>query len=289
MKSSKAFTLIELLVVVAIIALLLAVLLPALRVAKRKAAAVVCMTNVKNLSLGWYTYAQENDGEIMSADSSANVGGKYIGWTRVPIDINGNPMSNNTGQAPVITDEDEIRGIEKGLLYPYLKQPQAYHCPMETTRGPDGSTKFISYSIASSLFSFVSPSHAYYNRQIKKYHEITSPSDRFNFIETTEGRNWNQNHRFIMAAPEYSNDGCRPGEYGLWGPIAINHSDSSVLGYCDGHAQQRRWEDRGTFDHYERLVNDLSGGVYGHYYPSDNNEYNDIDFLSRAWAYRYRF
>jgi prepilin-type N-terminal cleavage/methylation domain-containing protein len=63
----KAFTLIELLVVIAIIALLLAILMPALQIAKKKAAAAVCLVNTRNLSLAWYMYAQENDGKIMSA------------------------------------------------------------------------------------------------------------------------------------------------------------------------------------------------------------------------------
>ena len=50
----KGFTLIELLVVIAIIALLLAIIVPAVKMAKRKAASAVCLTNVKNLSVAWY-------------------------------------------------------------------------------------------------------------------------------------------------------------------------------------------------------------------------------------------
>ena len=53
---SRAFTLIELLVVIAIIAVLMAVLMPALRLARQQAATGQCLSNVKNLSLGWYLY-----------------------------------------------------------------------------------------------------------------------------------------------------------------------------------------------------------------------------------------
>ena len=66
---TKAFTLIELLVVIAIIALLMGIILPALNSVKRKAATTVCLSNTKNLSLGWYMYMGDNDGRIMSSDN----------------------------------------------------------------------------------------------------------------------------------------------------------------------------------------------------------------------------
>ena len=51
------FTLVELLVVIAIIALLMAVLLPALTRAREQGKRVVCMNNLKQLTLGWMNYA----------------------------------------------------------------------------------------------------------------------------------------------------------------------------------------------------------------------------------------
>lgn len=65
----KAFTLIELLVVIAIIALLLALLTPVLRSAKERAQRVVCLSNIKQLTLAWPTYAEEHDGKIVSVFS----------------------------------------------------------------------------------------------------------------------------------------------------------------------------------------------------------------------------
>ncbi len=63
---NRGFTLIELLVVIAIIALLMAIIMPALGLAKRKAKAISCMSNVKQWGAIFAMYTQGNDDKFMS-------------------------------------------------------------------------------------------------------------------------------------------------------------------------------------------------------------------------------
>jgi prepilin-type processing-associated H-X9-DG protein len=178
-----------------------------------------------------------------------------------------------------VTDEDEIRGIEKGKLFPYLKDPHVYHCPADRLRkGPDGTYLYVSYAIPTCLNGAGS------NNQIKKYGEITSPGTRFNFVESGERErgNWIVAGHFIMASPEYGDGG-----YGLWSPLAISHGNSAVFGFTDGHAEFHKWHDKAVFDHYKATEGQAPGTVYGKRMITSGTS-QDFDWLVRGWAYRHK-
>lgn len=66
MTRHKAFTLVELLVVIAIIALLIAILLPALTKAREQGKRIVCMSNLRQLTVAWTAYAQMNSEKLVN-------------------------------------------------------------------------------------------------------------------------------------------------------------------------------------------------------------------------------
>jgi prepilin-type N-terminal cleavage/methylation domain-containing protein len=67
----RAFTLIELLVVIAIIAILAAILFPVFAQAKEAAKKTACLSNMKQLGLGFQLYLGDNDDKVFYRSGSA--------------------------------------------------------------------------------------------------------------------------------------------------------------------------------------------------------------------------
>ena len=109
MNKRNAFTLIELLVVIAIIAVLMAILMPTLNRAREQGKRAACLNNLKQLTLGWIMYADENDDKIVNADTH-----RYDAWVKW--------LSN-------ATEEERIEGTRSGYLYPYCPDLKLYKCP----------------------------------------------------------------------------------------------------------------------------------------------------------------
>jgi prepilin-type N-terminal cleavage/methylation domain-containing protein len=267
----RAFTLIELLVVISIIALLMAILLPALQRAKKQGAGSGCLANVKSISTGWFTYHLDNDDFIVP---SQVVPGQRISWVQWPQDEAGNPTPIQTYECP---QEDKIRGIERGLIFPYVKTRKVFHCPADR-RKTIGIEDNRSYSMIACLNGHLASS-TYYKYQIRKYTQIKSPGDKYMLVEEADSRGFNSTW-WSLGTREM---GYNPVQW--WSPLAVWHGDSSTLGFGDGHAEMHRWREKLTIELARKTV--LPGQMYGiTKVPEDRR--TDIDYMDRGWAYKWK-
>jgi len=93
---ARGFTLIELLVVIAIIAILAAIIFPVFAKAREKARATACVSNVKQLGMGWMMYVQDYD-ETYPPNNTTNGATAECGQ-HLPVRSRANPAAPFTGR-----------------------------------------------------------------------------------------------------------------------------------------------------------------------------------------------
>jgi prepilin-type N-terminal cleavage/methylation domain-containing protein/prepilin-type processing-associated H-X9-DG protein len=117
----RGFTLIELLVVIAIIAILAAILFPVFAKAREKARQTSCLSNEKQLGVGFLQYVQDYDELLPHGSHSTSFNG----------------LNTGTGWA--------------GEIYPYVKSAGVYHCPDDPNTQSASATGTALYPVSYAL------------------------------------------------------------------------------------------------------------------------------------------
>jgi prepilin-type N-terminal cleavage/methylation domain-containing protein/prepilin-type processing-associated H-X9-DG protein len=260
-KRKNGFTLVELLVVIAIIALLMAILMPSLQHARQQGAAIYCCSNQKQLAIAWIIYAQDNDNRLVSALPSDDP--RIYGWVGVPA---GSSL------------EEKIEAVKRGLLFPYVRNEKAYHCPSDRRKLDWNQNAYCSYSIPTGLdgagveYSKIVP--------IRNIIQIKLPSSKCAFVEDFDPRGSNLGSWAIHE----------PWDLDKWDwedALALWHNKRTTLCFADGHAETHTWQDQRTVRYFEWVRDTKPGWLSSTVSPYPNQVDNpDIIFMKRAFAFK---
>ncbi len=239
---TPGFTLIELLVVIAIIAILAALLLPALSAAKRKAQAIQCLSNLKQLTLAWAMYPDDNDGKLPPNPNGASNVDDPLGhpsWVQGWEDFGPNNAANTNRLF-----------LANALIGPYCgRQIGIYHCPADTYTCKEWGQEMLRVR-SMSMNGFVegdayvgqksNPQGAMLNSAYRGYvrlSDITQPAPTELIV-------------FLDEHPDSINDGWFATQ--VYNPIqwtdlpATYHNKAGGLGFADGHGEIHKWREPST-------------------------------------------
>ncbi len=291
MKSKIAFTKKDLAVALVCLVFLLMSLGAIGSGGRERAKRAVCLSNLKQLSLAWHQYADDNDGRIVNG---APLLGEHGYCHADPPQPSSDDYTYHKDEKPwvgvgrrnyVHCTEDAIRD---GALWPYCKNLKLYRCPAGQPR------EMLTYSIMDGMNGLTIARTGFgsiYHKQgywIKKLSEISDPPPAKRMVFIDEG--------FLTPdsfGVHYSSE-C------WFDNPPSRHSDGVNVSFADGHSEHRKWKGMWTII-YARVNGNVPTGelctVPGapidmtpgdvtdnryKYVPATCDDYEDLQYIQKG-------
>ncbi len=242
--AKRAFTLIELLVVIAIIAILAGMLLPALSKAKTKAQGIKCLSNNKQLVLGWTLYAGDFDDGCANnftipGTEQAITSGRFNNWVN---NIMSWGASGSVGDRSVTN----VAWVKNGVLGPYTDGAVGiYKCPADHFLSPaQKKARYPERVRSNSMNAMFGRSNNNANDNTVRGQSWAFGGKYRQFIRTTDVPEPSMtyltldehpdsiNDAFFVTDPDANNWQDRPASY---------HNGAGGFSFADGHAEVHKW------------------------------------------------
>jgi prepilin-type processing-associated H-X9-DG protein len=255
-------------VVIAIIAILAGMLLPALSRAKLKATGAACISNQKQMILGWLMYSGDHADRLVNFLQRRNDANEMPWRFDPPPVMPVFPAGTSAERKIQLVIE---QGYRQGALFRYAPSPGILHCPGDTRiklKAGRGYT-YVSLSGVGTLNGEADASQRLY-----KQSAFVNPSERFVWIEENDPRGENLGSWIMnQGSPQTDYKGSS-----LIDSTAVFHGNASTFNFADGHAESRKWLDRVMIKYSASMDPNKFGSA-----PNDTQAPLDVRWLARRY------
>jgi prepilin-type N-terminal cleavage/methylation domain-containing protein/prepilin-type processing-associated H-X9-DG protein len=217
--SGFGFTLVELLTVIAVIGVLACLILPVLGKAKAKAHAVTCLSNLRQLQIGWTLFTSEHEEKLPPNSDGQDAGrdADHPSWAAGNLEIGPASDANDTS---LLVGE---RYSEFGSIGGYVKNPNVYRCPS------DKSDRARSISMNAYLNGLGLWQHSnYVTARVSA--DIHDPANIWVFMDERED-SINDGYFAVEMSTHYA----------IIDYPSNQHSGAANIVFGDGHTERHRW------------------------------------------------
>ena len=221
----------------------MAILFPALNRAREQGKRARCLANLKQLTLAWIMYADDNDQRLINGEAGYDRPGEIAwvgqGW--------GNYMNGE-----IISKEEQINAIHEGSLWSYMKEEGSYKCPT----GVKG--QYITYAIMDSMNG---RNRTEGGIKITNMMNIKQAAKRLVFID--EGWVTPDSYAVHYAQPRW------------WDDTPCRHNKGVTFSLADGSSNFKKWTSNETIQHGNTGVI----GFHGNWEPTTEEGLEELKWM----------